>query len=407
MGVGGFIAGRVSSTQQPPPNAEHALSPSANATSAPSASADRSPGTTRKTARLQTGATSPAASASSPGKTSTTLRSLILDEDPLKRSQNLVEWLAKLSPAELAQAVDEFRKLNLTEQRMGDYAVMLAAWAKADPLAALTYAREQTGGSFATQTILSTWASSDPDAAIRWATENHQGDGANPFLAGIIRGIAPSDPQRATSLLTSMPRSRERADALDAILPHVLTQGSPAALQWISNLSEDVLRNGALLRSVESLAKTDPEATLKLLMQTPGEARDRRMDDLFSGWTQQDPERALSSATTLQDPSQRANAIRGVITATAIDQPAKALSLMDQHAADVTDRTVQSFIWHTFWKEPNMAVQQIARIQDSQQREQLYRRLVGQWFEQDQASASQWLAKNPLPQNVVDDITRR
>jgi hypothetical protein len=260
---------------------------------------------------------------------------------------------------------------------------------------------------FATHTILSTWASSDPEAAIRWANENHSGDQANPYMAGVIRGIVNSDPQKATALLTSMPRSQERGEALDAMLPHILAQGSEAAIQWISSLGEDVLRNGALMRSVDSLAANNPTASLALLMSTPGEARERRMDDFYSTWTQRQPEEALKSASAIQDANIRANAIRGVITATAIENPQEALTLMNQHSADLTDRTIQSFVWHTFSAHPAIAVQQIARIGDQGQRDRMYRRLVSEWMDRDQTSAVAWVRNNPLPESVMKELNSK
>lgn len=412
IGAGGFLAGRISSSYE-----RSAIHPDMDSgtmtgsrthpgTGQANVSDGLQPGSSRKSARVRPDAATPTPFRSEEEK-NTALRTLVLGEDPLERNRALLDWISRLSPSELAKAVDDFRKLGVTENRMGEYGILLAAWAKVDPLAALAYAKDETGGMFATHTILSTWASKDPDAAIRWANEHHQGEGANPYMAGIIRGIAASDPQKATSLLTSMPRSQERGEALDAILPHILSQGRDSAFGWISGLGEEVLRNGALMRSVDSLAKLDPNATLALLMATPGEARERRMDDLYSSWAGKDRDQALQSATTIQDANMRANAIRGVITAAAIENPQQALSLMDQHSADLTDRTVQSFVWHTFWKDPAVAVQQIARIGDQGQREQMYRRMVGEWIDRDQAGALAWVQNNPLPQPVMDQINLR
>ena len=83
--------------------------------------------------------------------------------------------------------------------------MLLSAWAKHDPLAALDYASANTGSPFARQSILTSWAATDPIAAMRWAEDNHEGNEANPWMVGVIRGIAASDPERATQLMNSMP----------------------------------------------------------------------------------------------------------------------------------------------------------------------------------------------------------
>jgi hypothetical protein len=115
-------------------------------------------------------------------------------ENPLDRTRALLDFIDQLAPGDFEGSVAHFRSLGITDSRMGEYGMLLSAWAKADSLAALAYAKENTGNPFTANTVLTTWASIDPEAAIRWAQANHTGDGANPYLAGIIRSLAASDP---------------------------------------------------------------------------------------------------------------------------------------------------------------------------------------------------------------------
>lgn len=337
----------------------------------------------------------------------TKLESIVRGENPLERNRALLAFLDSLGPSDFEEAVAHFRSLGITESRTGEYALLLTAWAQADPLAALTYAEKNTTSGFAQDTILTSWATTDPEAAIRWAKSNHTGDEPNPYLPGIIRGIAQSDPARATELLAGMPRSKERGDGLDFILPHLLGQGADATHRWISALTDDSLRNGAIMRTAETLATTDPAGTASWLLANPGEAAQRRMDDVYSTWADRDRQAALASFGKLPAGEIRSNALRGIIRTVAGGDPKAALSLMDRYPNDVNDRMVQNFVWHSSGSDPATAASQIARIGDEQQRNQMYRRMLGNWLENDAPSAQAWMASHPIPDAVRDRINRR
>jgi hypothetical protein len=328
-------------------------------------------------------------------------------ENPLDRNRALLAFIDQLGPGDFEAAVAQFRSLGITDSRFGEYALLLSAWAKADPLAALDYAKANTTGRFATGTILASWASTDPEAAIRWAETHHEGDGANPYLAGIIRTLAGTDPVRATQLLTGMPRSQERGEALDAMMPHLLTQGASAARAWISDIEDDSLRDGAMMRAATQLAATDPAGTAAWLAANPGQATQRTMDDVYSVWADQDPQAAISSISSLASGEDRSNALRGVISNVAMTDPNAALSMMNRFPNDVTDRVVQQFVWHSFGNDPSMAINQIARIADEGQRNQMYSRTMGTWMDRDAAAASAWMRTNPLPASVQEQLNKR
>jgi hypothetical protein len=335
------------------------------------------------------------------------LEAIVRGENALDRNRALLAFIDQLGPGDFEAAVAHFRSLGITESRFGEYAMLLSAWAKQDPMAALDYAKANTNGGFATNTILSAWASADPEGAIRWAESNHEGEGANPYLAGIIRTIGASDPMRATQLLTGMPRSVERGQALDAFLPHLLTQGGEATREWVDNLADEALRNGAMLRVADRLAMTDPAGTAAWLLANPSEATQRRMDDVYSAWARQDEQGALASMAALPAGENRSNALRGLVSTTAVRDPQAAVSMMDRFPNDVTDRVVQNFIWHSFGNDPSVAVNQIARISDERERERMYRRTMDAWLERDQAAATSWMQRNPLPASVQEHINRR
>lgn len=397
VGAGAFMAGRVSSPDSKQSATDSPESTRASRSSSIPLSSESAAERMRRTRENDRRSESAA-------ERLTRLESIVRGENPLDRSRAMLAFIDQLSPGDFEAAVEHFRSLGMTEDRMGEYGMLLSAWAKVDPLSALAYAKENTRSRFATDTILTTWASMDPDAAIRWAEANHTGDGPNPNLVGVIRGIAATDPQRATQLLTGMPKSVERGQALDAMMPYLLAQGNDATRTWIAAISDDSLRNGAMMRAAERMAATDPAGTVAWLIANPGEATNRTMDDVYSTWARTDEQAAMRSLATLPAGEVRSDALRGLVTSAAVSDPAKAISLMDRFPSDVDYGVVRNFIWHSFGNDPAMAVNQITRIADAGQREQMYLRTVSRWIERDPTAAGAWMQGNALPPSVQQKL---
>ena len=390
IGVGGFMAGRVSSLASTEKSQASPVDTRSSRSSARNSSGNA--GETKISSRSARPEREEKLTAQD---RLTRLESIMRGENPLDRNRALLAFIDRLGPGEFEETVAHFRELGITDSRMGEYSLLLSAWAQADPTSALAYAKGNTTNGFATGTILTSWASADPEAAIRWAKANFEGEGANPYLPGIIRGLAGSDSARATELLASMPKSEERGNALDFILPHLIKKGTEATRTWIAAITDDSLRNGAMMRAAEPLALTDPAGTVSWLLANPGEASERRMDDIYSTWSKKDEQAAWNSFNNLPTGDARSNALRGMITSAAAQNPKTAFTLMDRYPNDVTDRVVQSVVWNSFRSDPATAVTAIARIGDAQQRDQMYRRAIGAWKRNDPVSAEAWLNKNP------------
>jgi hypothetical protein len=405
IGAGGFMAGRISSSSPAAAQDEEREGKTSRITQ--SSSAESSSGSVvRKSQRSERGERMARTGIGSIKERLAKLETIIRGENALDRNRALLSFIDQLGPGDFEEAVARFRSMGLTEERFGEYALLLSAWAKEDPMAALTYAKENTGNRFATNTILATWATNDPDAAIRWAEANHDGDGANPYMAGIIRSLAATDPTRATQLLTGMPKSVERGEALDAMLPHLLNKGGDATRAWIADLTDDALRSGAMMRVAEQLAETDPAGTAAWLIANPSEATQRRMDDVYRTWARNDQQAAVSSLTAMPAGENRSNALRGVVSSIAMEDPKAGVAMMDRFPNDVTDRVVQHFIWHSFGNDPETAVTQIPRITDERDRDRMYSRTLESWLEEDNAAATAWLKKNPVPPAVMERLNR-
>jgi hypothetical protein len=79
---------------------------------------------------------------------------------------------------------------------------------------------------------------------------------------------------------------------------------------------------------------------------------------------------------------------------------------MDQYPQEVDDYTVSNFIWHSFDQDPAVAIGEVARIDDEERRNEMYRRTVGAWIRRDAAAANAWLGNNALPDSVIRSLPK-
>lgn len=400
VGIAGFVAGKISPTSSAPTEADILLS-----------RADQVAGERMTASRGTDARAATSRSRTADGRSDSTfderlagMEDIIRGENALDRSRAMLSWIDSLAPEEFEAAVDRFRSLGLTEARMGEYAMLLTAWAELDPTAALAYTRENTNGGMATGTVLTAWASRDPESAIAWAKANHEGEGANPFMTGIIRGLAETNPTRATELLQELPFSRERGEALNAMMPHLMRMGAESAKGWIAGLGDEKLRDGATARFAETMAKDDPAGTASWLLANLGDASTRSVDEVFLEWAKTDMPAAKSSFEKLPGGDARSRALRGMVTMEARENPQAAANLMNSYPADVDDRMVQHFIWNSFDKAPGVAVNQIGLMEDGGNRDRMYQRALEAWLDRDKQAARTWIASANLPENVLESI---
>ena len=404
VGAIGFMIGQKSSA--PAGNADDTAALVNNSSGTTSASAQASSARSISSSRKADAGAAKAGTSSAKGDALTRLEEIKNINDPLDRARMWLQFVDGLSAEEFEGVVAAFRADGSSQTNIGEYSLLLNAWAKVDPLSALEYAKANTSNPFARQTILATWAAYDPNSAISWAKTNHEGDGPNPWMVGVIRGLAFQDPELASSLLKEMPRSEERGQALDSLLPALLKQGVDSARSWASSITDEALREGAIMRLAERTLDSDPEGTADWLIANPSEATNRQMDDALSAMARKDESSALAYYNKLPAGDARSNALRGIVNTIAQEDPAKAVALMDQHSGDVNNRVVEQFVWNSFRKDPGTAVSNIARMTNTEERDRMYSRTIEFWMFRDEQAAMKWVSGNTLPENVINRLNR-
>jgi len=304
--------------------------------------------------------------------------------DAFERQRALMDLIDTLGPAEFAGVADQFRELDHLGDTRGEYALILRGWAKADPLTALEYVGQHPGGERGRDTILSTWAGNDAADAEHWALDRHEGDGPNPYLASVIRGVAGNDVGEASRLAQSMPQSRERGDAVSSITQALFLQGTDAAMAFPASITDEALRGGFVAAIANRLIDKDVnKAAAWVASMGQGDIQNRAA-------------RSVADA--------QSDAARGVIPAMARDDIAGTARWVSGLVGTPNyDNVVEEFVWSCNTRAPEQSAAWIQGVSDPQQQHRLFQRMLGEWAQKDAAAVKQWVASNTVP----DDIRRR
>jgi len=327
--------------------------------------------------------------------------------DSFERQRALMDLIGDLGPGEFAALAEQFRNSDHLADSRGEYDLLMKGWAKIDPVAALAYAGQQGGGMNSQMTVLQTWANTDPAAAERWARENFEGDGANPFLIPVIRGLAATDVAAAAKLAETMPQGRERGETVDAMARALFMQGTDAALAFPATIQDEALRGGLVAAIANRLSGRDPAKAAEWLAAMPqGEIQNRAARGVADALARTDAAAAESFVSKLK-PEARAEAARGVIPVMSsgdmnnITRTAQWLTTLA--GTPGYDGAVEEFVWSCNTRAPEQSAAWIQGISNPEQQRNLYFRMLREWSQSDATAMRNWVATN----NVPDDIKRR
>jgi hypothetical protein len=335
------------------------------------------------------------------------LASLVRITDPFERQRALMDLVDSLSPGEFAGVAEQFRELDHLGDTRGEYSMILGAWAKIDPLAAIEYVGRNPNSQRGSATVLATWAGIDPAAAERWALANHEGDDANPYMVAVIQGIAGNDIANASRLAQTMPRSNERGEATAAITRALFMQGIDAAMAFPDSIPDETLRGTFVSQIAKRLIEKDVDQAAAWITAMPqGEVQNRAAREVADALARVNPDKAAKWVSSLK-PEAQAEAARGVIPLmSANDIPGTAKWVSGMNGTPHYDSMVEEFVWSCDVRAPEQSAAWIQAVSDPNQQRRLYHRMLGQWASKDAAAVKQWVTSNQVPEDVVRRFAR-
>lgn len=327
--------------------------------------------------------------------------------DTYERQRNLMDFLDGLSPESFADVADEFQKLEHYGNTGTETELLFQAWAKVDPLAALDYIDGNPDMSRNRGEVLEIWAVSDPAAAEKWAVAKHEGDGANPYLASIVKGIATYDIDKAYQMTLSMPIGRERGPAIDAVAKALLMKGTEAAFAFPDTIQDEHLKGSFVMMISQNLARRDPQAAADwVASMESGEVQDRASGQVAGSLARVDVAKAAEFVSSLQ-PSAKANAAAATVPAMSANDIAGTAHWVSSLAGTPGyDKVVESFVWSCDNRAPEQSAAWIQGISDEGQQIRLYHRMLGEWQKRDSDAVRSWVAANDVPAAVKRRFNR-
>jgi hypothetical protein len=327
--------------------------------------------------------------------------------DPVERSRSLLNFIEGLSPDQFEAAIADFRASGMARERRAEYSMLLQAWGKVDPLAALAYTTENTQGDDASQEVLAAWASNNPTAALTWARENYTGDSANPYLVGVVKGLVDSNPSLATQVLQELPYSEERGEALRELIPYIAQMGINGANNWLSTIEDTRLINGASAYMAEHLARQSPESASEWAMSLPeGDGRNRAINEVMDTWARRDIEGARTWLDSLPLQDQLSAGPEFVSSLASQDANAAADWVDEQIDAPNYQELLKEFAQGATRSDPVLALNYGNELEDESDRSRTVGRALWTLYRQDKESARNWIQSNELPERVSRYVDR-
>ncbi len=327
--------------------------------------------------------------------------------DSYERQRNLMDFLDGLSPESFADVADEFQNLAHYGNTGTEMELLFQAWAKIDPLAALDHIAENPNMARNRGEVLETWAASDPSAAEKWAIEKHLGEGANRYIASVIKGIASHDIGKAYQLTQSMPVGRERGPAIDAVAKALLMKGTDAAFAFPDTVEDEHLKGSFVMMISNHLAMRDTQAAADwVATMESGDLQNRASGNVAKRLARLDVDKAAEFVSTLQ-PSAKANAAAATVPAMSANDIAGTARWVSSLAGTPGyDKIVESFVWSCDHRAPEQSAAWIQGISDKGQQTKLYHRMLGGWQKRDADAVRTWVTENDVPATVRERFSR-
>lgn len=317
------------------------------------------------------------------------------DGDMGSRFEKLMAKLDRTDSEDFGTLLEDISDRGFNGVMREERLLIISAWAKRDPLAAVNYLAENDTDDRMQFAAMATWASDDPDAAEAWARENHEGNGANDWMVGVIKGLAGTDPMRAGALIDDIsesPRSRERQHALESVLPYVMEQGNGFARMWVEGLEDGGLQSNGAEWMARRMANEDPRAAAAWIDSLgTKEARREASEQVASRFAREDLAGAQSWVKSLPEDT-RTEAAEGVVSVMAQDDPRAAVAWLENLGDNPDyDGAWVDLVERGFRKEPAVALVGALRLSDESWRERYTGNYLARWMKTDKAAATQWV----------------
>ncbi|MEM6912096.1 MAG: hypothetical protein AAF555_11010 [Verrucomicrobiota bacterium] len=253
------------------------------------------------------------------------------------------------------------------------------------------------------QLLLSRWAELDPLGALA-AVGGEGGREAAMGKMSILKSWASSDPVAAAAYysanqdaLADGNRFGGRGPSnVSAIAGEWAKQDPEGALSWASSLSDDSGQRSAMEAIFGELAKTDPAAAASQAMAAlSGQNLEGAFRQIGRTWAGQDQEAALAWARSLTG-EEAASGVSSVLRGISDNDPEAALRLLAEFPAAAEDeRLVGRLTDEWAEQDPQSTAEWVSDLPEGEAKATATTELVREWMRSDQTEAMSWVKEQP------------
>lgn len=364
----------------------------------------------------------------------------------LARIQELLAYYENMTPEQLEAEAGKLEGLPMNERLLASF-ILFGKWAETDPNGAMAYSdkmgfagmfvkptilqswaslqpelaaqyfaqhpREfammgmggrggQMGGQSAASIIASEWAKNDPEGALAWAKTLDREKGQ--AMTAVLREIAATDPQKASTLLASIDES-ERGNAVGTLARQWGAKNFSEAETWIRSLPADQ-QDEAMASALRGLAGQDPQlASQKVAAMADGEEKNRALSVIAETWSRENPKAALDWLVSQGNDEATRDGMRDVMGNLARQDDAGAVAFINQQqAGDTRDEAIQTYIFNNRSEDPKAVMTLAESMTDEGDRQRAVGMAAMQWMREDANAAKDYIQQSTV---ISDEAKQR
>jgi hypothetical protein len=252
------------------------------------------------------------------------------------------------------------------------------------------------------QEVMRLWAAHDPAAAVAWASAlppQKRADGVKIALTALTA----TNPDEALRLAKKFGTPLEQSQIIGSIALQLADADPAGAFELLKTMKgpdTDRLRSGIIAKWMQH----DPVAGMAAFAQLPPNARTEALPSIFSSWAQKDPLAAMTAAGKLTLESERSWAKNQVLTTWSSSNPAAAAAWFKALSPDEQVKTDLRSIVSGFTNEDPQRALALATGLRGQQRSLAISNIASRWARTDFDAAWTWAQSLTSPGEQKDTM---
>ena len=333
------------------------------------------------------------------------MEELLNESDPIKMNQMMAELLGRMTKETAPVAMAAIQKLGSRDPSQFYLTSLFAnSWGRLDGEKALEFTQGQSGrmSGMSTASALSGWALESPKEAMAWLDGQEDNTQKMFYTAGLINGLAKSDPESATDYLENVSGdNRMKGRYVEIIASEQMKKGITEATSWAEGLKDDGLKSDAFEDLANRYSQEDPAKAAEWISGRVDEpwAKDAIVE-VADEWAERDPVGAVEWAQGLTGDAQN-DAMSAALEEWTESDPAEASEfLAEMEASPIKDSAIVGFTERLAREDPESAVTWAGTIGDDAMRNEALTDAARSWYRQDEEAAAAWLETSNLNEDA-------